>query len=45
MRAVQAPQRFIVRHPEEIDLKNIEDSLWFLDLVTGGKIGTPWRTQ
>jgi hypothetical protein len=30
--------RFVVAHPEEIDLCRVE-KLWFLDLVTQGKIG------
>lgn len=30
--------RFVLEHPEEIDLARV-DRLWFLDLVTRGKIG------
>jgi hypothetical protein len=34
--------RFVLSHPEEIDLTKV-DKLWFLDLVTRGKIGFPLR--
>jgi hypothetical protein len=34
----RAVRRFILRAPEEIDLARVE-KIWFLDLLTGGKIG------
>ena len=34
--------RFVLGHPEEIDLAKV-DKLWFLDLVTRGKIGFQLR--
>ncbi len=34
---IGAVRRFILRYPEEIDLARVE-KLWFLDLLTGGKI-------
>lgn len=34
----RAVKRFILRCPEEIDLARVE-KIWFLDLLTGGKIG------
>jgi hypothetical protein len=35
----RAVKRFILRAPEEIDLARVE-KIWFLDLLTGGKIGS-----
>lgn len=34
----RAVKRFVLRVPEEIDLARVE-KIWFLDLLTGGKIG------
>ncbi|MBV9762490.1 MAG: hypothetical protein JO340_18160 [Acidobacteriaceae bacterium] len=34
----RAVKRFVFRAPEEIDLARVE-KIWFLDLLTGGKIG------
>jgi hypothetical protein len=34
----RAVKRFVLRAPEEIDLARVE-KIWFLDLLTGGKIG------
>jgi hypothetical protein len=34
----RAVKRFILRTPEEIDLARVE-KIWFLDLLTGGKVG------
>jgi hypothetical protein len=35
----RAVRRFILRYPEEIDLARVE-KIWFLDLLTGGKLQT-----
>ncbi|HMF79185.1 MAG TPA: hypothetical protein VK604_26230 [Bryobacteraceae bacterium] len=35
--AIPAVRRFILRFPEEIDLARVE-KIWFLDVLTGGKI-------
>lgn len=35
---ISSVRKFILRAPEEIDLSRVE-KLWFLDIVTGGKIG------
>lgn len=32
-------RRFILEHPTEFDIRKITDQVWFLDLVTNGKIG------
>jgi hypothetical protein len=34
---ISSVRKFILRAPEEIDLSRVE-KLWFLDIVTGGKI-------
>lgn len=32
-------RRFILQHPTEIDLRTIDDQVWFLDMITLGKVG------
>ena len=34
-----AVRKFIVAQPESIDVRKVTDSLWFIDLLTGGVIG------
>lgn len=34
-----AVRRFVLERPEHVDVRKVTDSLWFLDLVSGGALG------